>query len=247
MRKSLLTAAMILFAAHAQAQPMVMGSDAQDNGQPPMAMEPMPNFYMVGAQVDGTSSHGEGLYSWDAEGWYGGDTDKLWLRSEGLQRGSETDDGEVQALWSRNIADFWDVQAGVRQDFAPTGRTYAVVGFQGLAKYFFETQAHLFVSTKGDVSARLKQSLDLPITQHWFIEPHAEANLAVQNVPDERVGAGLSDIQLGLQTRYEFSRKFAPYADLVWHKAFANTASYDRAAGEPTDELTLRAGIRFWF
>lgn len=247
MRKSLLTGAMILLAANAHAQTMAMGPDASSSGQPAMAMEPVPNFYMVGAQIDGTSSHGEGLYSWDAEGWYGGDTDKLWLKSEGLQRGSETDDGEVQALWSHNIADFWDFQAGVRQDFAPTGRTYAVVGFQGLAKYFFETQAHLFVSTKGDVSARLKQSLDLPITQHWFIEPHAEANLAVQNVPDERVGAGLSDIQLGLQTRYEFSRKFAPYADLVWHKSFANTASYDRANGDPTDELTLRAGIRFWF
>lgn len=242
MKKLFLIPITILLAANAQAMPM---DDA--GSQPAMAMEPVPNFGMVSAQIDGTQSHGKGLFSWDAEGWYGGDTDKLWLKSEGLQRGSETDDGEVQALWSHNSADFWDLQGGVRQDFAPTGRTYAVLGVEGLSKYFFETQAHLFVSTHGDVSARLKQSIDLPITQRWFIEPHAEANLAVQNVPDERIGSGLSDIQIGLQTRYEFTRKFAPYADLVWHKSFANTASYDRANGDPTDELTLRAGIRFWF
>jgi copper resistance protein B len=242
MRLLLPVAIAMLVAAGAQAEPM-----ADAGAQPAMATEPVPNFSMVKAQIDGTQSRGQGLFTWDAEGWYGGDTDKLWLKSEGLWRGKEADDAELQALWSRNVSDFWDLQGGIRQDFAPTGRTYAVIGVQGLSRYFFETQAHLFLSTRGDVSARLKQSIDLPVTQRWFIEPHAEANLAVQNVPDERIGSGISDIQIGLQTRYEFSRKFAPYADLVWRKAFANTADYDRASGEPSDELTLRAGIRFWF
>ncbi|HTT82369.1 MAG TPA: copper resistance protein B [Rhizomicrobium sp.] len=204
-------------------------------------------FSMVKADLDGTQSHGLGLFNWDAEGWYGGDTNKLWLSTQGLLRGNALDDGETEALWSRNIADYWDFQAGVGEDFAPTGRTYAVFGFEGLAPYFFETQAHAFISDRGDVSARIKQWIDLPVTQHLFVEPHGQVDLAIQNVPDERVGSGVSDIELGLQTRYEVTRKFAPYIDLVWSKAFANTASYDRINNEPPDELTLRAGIRLWF
>jgi copper resistance protein B len=242
MKRFVLIPLAMLLATQAQAMPM------DDAASPPtMAMAPAPTFSMVKAQIDGTESRGLGLFSWDAEGWYGGDSDKLWLKSEGLWRGNEADDAELQALWSHSISDFWDLQGGIRQDFAPTGRTYAVLGVQGLSPYFFETQAHLFVSTHGDVSARLKQSIDLPITQRWIVEPHAEANLAVQNVPEERVGSGVSDIQIGLQTRYEFTRKFAPYLDLVWRKAFANTAYYDRASGEPSDEFTLRVGISFWF
>lgn len=218
-----------------------------DGSQPSATMDMAGSFGMVQAELDGTQSHGLGLFNWNVEGWYGGDINKLWIKSEGLTRGDQADDGEVQALWSRNISDFWDFQAGVREDFAPTGRTYAAFGFEGLAPYFFETQVHMFVSDRGDVSARVKQSLDLPVTQHLFVEPHLEANFSAQNVPDEHIGSGLSDVTLGLQTRYEITREFAPYVDFVWMHALGNTANYLRANAEPPDELTLRAGIRLWF
>lgn len=211
-----------------------------------MADEPV-IFSMIRTEVDATDTKTGSLANWDVDGWIGGDTDKLWLRSEGTIRDGAVDDAEMQALWSRNISTFWDFQAGLRQDFQPHGRSYATFGVEGLAPLFFETAAHAFISTKGDVTARLIQSIDLPITQRLILEPHAEINLAAQDVRDQRIGAGLSSAEVGLQLRYEIVRKIAPYIDLVWQRRFAKTADFARAAGEPVEETTLRAGIRVWF
>lgn len=208
----------------------------------------VPGIYsMIRSNVDAADGKGGTVANWDVDGWIGGDTDKLWLRSEGKLRTGNTENAEIEAYWSRNVSDFWDFQTGLREDFSPHGRSYAAIGVEGLAPYFFETSAHLFISSKGDVSARLRQSIDLPLTQRLILEPHAGLDIAADDVRDERAGAGLSDVKLGLQLRYEIVRKFAPYIDFVWEKSFAKTATFNRAAGEPVEETTLRAGIRFWF
>src|SRR3546814_15472071 len=72
---------------------------------------------------------------------------------------------EGQALWSRAIAPFFDFQAGVRQDLTGPERTHAAIGIQGLMPYRFEVDAAAFVSTKGDVTARIEGELDQRITQ----------------------------------------------------------------------------------
>ena len=89
----------------------------------------------------------------DGEGWVGGDIDKLWVKAEAEGAwGDKPEQAEVQALWSHAIGPFFDLQAGVRADFAPTGRARAVVGVQGLAPYWIEIDAAAFVSTKGDIT-----------------------------------------------------------------------------------------------
>lgn len=203
-------------------------------------------FHLVRAEVDWSKSDGKDLFAWDASGWIGGDRDKAWFRSEGETLGGKTEQAELWGMYSRNIAAFWDVQAGIRQDFEPTTVTYAVIGIEGLAKYFFETSAHAFVSDKGDVSARIAQAIDLLITQRLIAEPHIELNLYAQDVPDRHIGAGLSDIEVGLQFRYEILREFAPYVDVNYARAVGETASRIRAAGEDPEEFTVRLGLRFW-
>jgi copper resistance protein B len=47
--------------------------------------------------------------------------------------------------------------------------------------------------------------------------------------------------------RYEITRKFAPYVDLVWERQLGETASITRAAGEDVENTTLRVGLRVWF
>lgn len=61
----------------------------------------------------------EGAVSgWDLDGWIGTDDNKLWLKSEGEGSARKLEDAETWALYSRNIATFWDLQAGTRRDTA---------------------------------------------------------------------------------------------------------------------------------
>jgi copper resistance protein B len=67
------------------------------------------------------------------------------------------DSAEVQALYSRTIGPYFNLQAGVRQDLGPSPkRTYATVGLEGLAPGFFEVEGAVFLSNKGDVLGRLR-------------------------------------------------------------------------------------------
>src|SRR3546814_6562724 len=68
--------------------------------------------------------------------------------------------------WCRSLDPWWNLQAGVRHDFR-TGpdRSYAVLGVQGLAPYWFEVDGALFLSDKGDVTARFEAEYDQRLTQ----------------------------------------------------------------------------------
>jgi copper resistance protein B len=213
---------------------------------PATAMEAM-TFHMARAEIDATQSNDADIVNWDGEAWIGGDRNKLWVKTEGVVADGETEDAEVQALWSRNVADFWDLQAGVRVDLEIETRTYLALGIQGLAPYQFETEATAFVSDEGDLSARLRQSFDMLFTQRLALEPHIEANVYARDDARRQLGAGLADVGTGLQLRYEITRKFAPYVDLVHERALGETAARRRAAGYETGETTLRAGVRVWF
>lgn len=204
-------------------------------------------FHMFRLETDTGVNRGESISSWDLDGWIGTDENKLWIKSEGEHTDGELEEAEVWALYSRNISTFWDAQAGIRYDFEPGGNAYFVAGINGLARYFFETEAHLFVSEHGDVTARLRQENDLLLTQKLILQPYLEVNLSAQDVPEQEIGAGISDGKIGLQTRYEFTRKFAPYIDVHYGRKFGETASIARSEGEEKDELVGAIGLRLMF
>lgn len=206
-----------------------------------------PINYMVAGEIDGADTSEGALTTWDAFGWVGGDYHKFWWRTEGEKRAGETEEAELWALYSRNVVDFWDLQVGIRHDTQPEPKNYLVMGMQGLSRYFFESEVHAFVSDQGDVTARLEQSVDLLITQKLIMEPYAEINLAVQDIPELQMAAGIASYEIGLQTRYEFSRKFAPYIDLNYTQLIGQSRQFARDADEDTNKLTARAGLRFWF
>lgn len=191
---------------------------------------------------------GKDGYLWDLQGFMGGDIDKLWLKSEGEGAfGVKPEAAEIQALWSHAVDPWWDLQLGLRQDLAGPGRTHAVIGLQGLAPYEFEIDAALFVSHKGDVTARIEIELDQRITQRLILQPRAELALAAQDVPELEIGAGLDHGEIGLRLRYEISRQFAPYLGVEYERKFGQSARYARAAGEYAEVASVVAGLRFWF
>jgi len=194
-------------------------------------------------------SDGKDRLKWDAQGWIGGDYNKLWLKTEGEKVfDGGVEEAEIQLLYSRIIHPFWDIQIGGRYDVRPQPqRGFGVIGVQGLAPYFFEVDAAAFVSDEGDVSARLKGEYELLLTQKLILQPSVELNFAAQEVEDLGIGSGLTDVELGLRLRYEFVREFAPYIGINWESTIGNTADFAREEGEDVDSLSFVAGVRFWF
>ena len=205
-------------------------------------------LWLQGDRLEYRAREGRDGYLWDVQGYYGGDIDKFWFKSEGEGAfGGEMESAEVQGLWSHAIGPWFDLQAGVRQDLTGPERTYAVLGVQGLAPYMFEVDAAAFLSNKGDLTARVEAELDQRITQRLILQPRAEANLSAQDVPELGIGAGLSSLELGLRLRYEFAREFAPYVGVEQEWKLGQSADYARLAGEDSSVTNYVAGIRFWF
>jgi copper resistance protein B len=188
-------------------------------------------------------------YRWEGEAWFGGDIDRLTIKTEGegVYR-SALNSAEVQALWSHAIDPWFNLQAGARQDLRPTpARTYASLGIEGLAPYWFKLTGTAFLSDKGDLTARLEASHDIRLTQRLLLTPRLEANLSAQDVPAQGVGSGLSEIELGARLHYAFVPRFAPYVGVEWRRALGDTARYERLAGEDADSVGFVIGVRFWF
>jgi copper resistance protein B len=185
---------------------------------------------------------------WDAEGWYGGDDNKAWLRSEGDRIAGTTQNARADLLWDHTLARWWSVQAGGRRDFgAGPGRTWAAIGVQGLAPDWFNTEATFYVGEQGRTAMRLKAEYALLFTQRLILQPEGEANLYGKSDPARQLGSGLAELEIGLRLRYELRREFAPYIGVVWARQFGTTAAYVRQAGGNPHEVRLVAGLRAWF
>jgi copper resistance protein B len=188
-------------------------------------------------------------YLLDVQAWYGGDIDKLWLKSEIEGNwGEQLDHAEVQALWSHAIGPWFDLQAGARFDLQPgPNRTHLVLGVQGLAPYWWEVDGAVFLSNKGELTARAEAEYDLRITQKLILQPRVEAELSAQHIEELGIGAGLSEASLGGRLRYQISPLIAPYVGVEYERAFGKTGDFRRAEGEKRGGINLVAGIRLWF
>ncbi|MEM7543172.1 MAG: copper resistance protein B [Pseudomonadota bacterium] len=187
---------------------------------------------------------------WEAQAWWGSDDHKLWFKTEGEfdTHADQFEEMEYQLLYSRATLPFWDLQAGFRQDFSPdTTRSYATIGVMGLAPYWFEVDAALFVSHKGKVSARLELEYDLRVTQRAILQPRVELNGAFADDAGLEQGSGLTHADVGIRLRYEFTRQFAPYFGVEWSTHVGETADRKQLSGEDTAATMLVAGIRLWF
>lgn len=187
-------------------------------------------------------------YRWEGEGWFGGDINRLVIKTEGEGGFGETiEQAEVQALYSCAIDPYFNLQAGVRHDFEPDARSYAAIGIEGLAPYWFELEAHAFIAANGDALGRIAASYDQRITQRLIVQPRAEINLAAQHVPASGLGAGLTDAEFDLRLRYEIMREFAPYVGLSHSRKIGQTADLARASGQDAATTSLVIGLRAWF
>ncbi|PHS31704.1 MAG: copper resistance protein CopB [Methylophaga sp.] len=186
--------------------------------------------------------------AWKAQAWVGKDLNKLWFKTEGERADNDIEEAEIQLLYSRAIAAYWDAQIGWRHDVKPKpNRDWLVLGVQGVAPYFFETDIALFLGEKGMIGLRMEWEYELLLTQKWILTPEMEANFFSKNDDEVGLGSGLSDVSLGLRLRYEIKREFAPYIGIEWDKRFGHTADLVQNEGGNASDVKWLAGVKFWF
>lgn len=205
------------------------------------------NHYLLIDQLEWQDADG-GAQAWDVTGWIGTDRDRLWLRTEGEREGGRTDSAFAEALYGRAISPWWDLVVGVRNDFRPgPERTWVAVGVQGLAPYKFDIEATAYIGESGRSHARIEAEYELLLGNRLILQPQIEAELHSEKDRRRRIGAGLSNVELGLRLRYEIRREFAPYLGVVWNQKFGDSADFARTDGERIEDTRLVAGIRIWF
>lgn len=204
-------------------------------------------YKIMGDMIEYRSQGGEDGYTWNGEAWFGGDIDRLVIKTEG-EGGEDIESAEIQALYSRAWDHVTDLQIGIRQDIEPNpSRTYLALGFETVLPYWFEVEGALFVGQRGQVLGRLDGNYDLQLTQRLVLQPRAEVNFAAKDDAAIGLGSGLSDAELGLRLRYEFQREFAPYIGVTWERKFGDTADYARAEGESAETTSFVIGLRAWY
>lgn len=192
---------------------------------------------------------GEDGYRWNLQGWYGGDINRLVVKTEGEGVvGGKLESAEVQLLYSRAMARYVDLQLGLRQDVGPgPRRSYLAAGFETLAPYWIELEGAAFLSDKGDAFARLEGSYDLRLIQRVVLQPRVELDFSAQDIAREDVSSGLYKGEFGLRLRYEIRREFAPYIGVSHARRFGGAADLARARGLDTHETSFVMGLRGWF
>ena len=206
------------------------------------------NYFVLFDQLEWLHGSGGSALNWDNKGWVGKDRDRLWFRSEGERDGDGVEHAEAQVFYGRALRRWWDVLIGVRQDMRPgPSRTWAAIGLQGLAPYWFEVEATAYIGESGRTHFRFETEYEQLLTNRLILQPLIEVEVYGKADPERGIGGGLSSADAGLRVRYEFRREFAPYVGVTWGRKFFGTADAARAAGASTSGTRLATGLRLWF
>ena len=196
--------------------------------------------------VDEVEQRSDQQQAFSLQGWLGTDLNKLWLKAEREAHDGSTESAELQLLYSRAIAPYWDLQGGLQRSFSEDGSDDSVViGIQGLAPYHFEVDAAVFINDQAELSAELELSYELRLTQRWILEPEITLEAAAQG--DSENGAGLRREEHALRLYYYPEREWAPYIGAVWQQLYGDTADIAQRRGNPRQQEQFVVGVRAWF
>lgn len=205
-------------------------------------------FTYTRLEVDGGGSdRGRFTGNWVGDGWIGTDTDRFFWKTKGETTGDKLESGDLQLLYSRSIAPYWDLQGGYRREFRPSRADYAVMALHGITPYWFETDFELFFGGPGTVGGRLRVEHDLLWTQRIITRPELTLDWSVGDDRENGQGAGIRRVELEIQTRYEITREFAPYVAARYVRELGATERLTRDEGRDPQSFVLSLGVRLVF
>ena len=179
----------------------------------------------------------------------GTDENRLFIEAN-LDK-AESNEYDVSALYSRNVAPFWDIQAGVRysedKNSSNSDRVDGVIGVLGLAPYFFETQAYLYGGENNFWGASFELERDLLLTQKLITQPYIEADVIFSDDSNYAAKSGLSELKTGIKTRYEITKRIKPFIDVAYQYEKGQKATSMQEATESEKGWKYGAGIELVF
>ena len=194
---------------------------------------------------------GKGNLGTKLETLIGTDENRLFIEANSEKSESNDPKYAVSALYSRNVAPFWDVQAGVRysedKNNSSSDRVDGVIGILGLAPYFFETQAYLYGGENNFWGASFELERDLLLTQKLITQPYIEADVIFSDDSNYAAKSGLSELKTGIKTRYEITKRIKPFIDVAYQYEKGQKATSMQEATESEKGWKYGAGIEFVF
>lgn len=181
----------------------------------------------------------------------GTDENRLFIEANSEKSESSDINYDISALYSRNVAPFWDVQAGVRysedKNSPNNNRIDGVIGILGLAPYFFETQAYLYGGENNFWGASFELERDLLLTQKLITQPYIEADVIFSDDSNYAAKSGLSELKTGIKTRYEITKRIKPFIDVAYQYEKGQKATSMQEATESEKGWKYGAGIELVF
>lgn len=164
--------------------------------------------------------NGNGAFGSSLETLVGTDENRLFVEASLSKEESHDPSYNVAALYSRNVAEFWDIQVGAKhsaeKNNADSRRVDAMVGIMGLAPYFFETKAYLYAGKDNFWAASIELERDLLLTQKLITQPYIEADFVLRDQSNFAAKTGLSEFKGGIKTRYEITKRIRPFIDVAY-------------------------------
>ncbi len=213
-----------------------------------MMLENPLNKLVLLDRLESRNASGGDVLHWKLDTWVGHDLRKLRIRSEGDRREGTSERADLEVLWGRAVARWWEAVAGVRADFAPgRNQEWAAFGVRGLTPYGMNLGATAYYANGGRTALRVEAARELLVTNRLILESSVDLDWYGRADPARALGSGLANAELGLRLRYEVRREVAPYVGLVRERRFGRTADFVRAANRDPDDTHFVAGIRLWF
>lgn len=187
--------------------------------------------------------------AFDIQGWYGTTFNRLVIKAEGEITDSNLEELQTDVLYSQAFSAYFDAQIGIRLDLNKEGtnRQWLATSIQGLAPYWFEVNASLYLGEDARTALAIEAEYELLFTQRLVLQSSAELTAYGKEDLDNGIGSGLVSGGMGMRLRYEATRQFSPYVGVEWTRRFGDTADLTRNAGNSVADTEYVAGLRFWF
>lgn len=194
---------------------------------------------------------GKGSLGSSFETLIGTDENRVFVEANLNKAESNDPNYDVSALYSRNVAAFWDVQAGVRysedKNNRNSNRIDGVIGLLGLAPYFFETKAYLYGGENNFWGASFEFDRDLLLTQKLITQPYIAADIVFNDNSDFATKSGLSELKTGIKTRYEINKRIRPFVDVAYQYEKGQKLTTFQEATDSEKGWLYGAGIELVF
>ncbi len=154
----------------------------------------------------------------------------------------------AQALYAFRPRESVALMAGLRHDFRK-GRdlTLGALAVTADLAEIISAEHFLFVSEHGDVTGEAMVLAALPLTGSLTLEPRAELAWSAQQIEDDELGSGATEMSLSVRLRQAIGPMFNVYVGATHERLLGDTKRIALAKGDRghVNRAVIGAGLAF--